>query len=195
MPIAFDIPTKQIQLTSPTTIATLQEIINATRLHEETFQMMSEAKVIDAFGKQPLGGGKLVGITMVLLNSWTIKADDQGGPSLGFITVTGGNLVADVGVPLTAAAFVSYIIEQDTSAALIQSDALESGAGSALIDVSIDPTGWVERRFELATTPPDTVEAERFELYDQDGVRITAMHNPLDNATVMIAERRRIVIP
>jgi hypothetical protein len=51
--------------------------------------------------------------------------------------------------------------------------------------------GWVERRYELSATPPDTVETETYNLYDQDGNRITAANSPLTDSNILIAERRR----
>ncbi len=68
--------------------------------------------------------------------------------------------------------------------------------GTAIIDKAIDPTGWVERRFVKAVTPPDTVEEERYELYHQTSiggsVRITNTFNPTTNPAGSIDERRRI---
>lgn len=69
---------------------------------------------------------------------------------------------------------------------------LDHVTGRAIIDTTIDPAGWVERRFERAAGgPPDTVEVERYELYAQDGTRITNAAPP-SGTSRFIAERRRV---
>jgi hypothetical protein len=175
--INFSIPDKQIQIDG--TLETLQDLGNAIRLFEESFEMMSHPKIIDWFGKQVLGGGKFVGITMVLLDGWRIKADDRGGPSITLVTVTGGNIVGDIDDPVEAALFVAYIIEQDTSAALIEAniDTLNASI-EALEEIFVnkkdidftgsDLLGWQEVAYE----DDGTTVAARWNLFDESDNRI-----------------------
>jgi len=60
--------------------------------------------------------------------------------------------------------------------------------GTGFIDVASDPNGWQELRYQRGT---NTVVA-RFELYDQDSVRITQQRNPLNTPGILISERRWI---
>jgi hypothetical protein len=175
--INFSIPDKEIQIDG--ILEDLQDLGNATRLFESSFPMMSEPKIIDWFGKQVLGGGKFVGITMVLLNGWKIKADDRGGPGVTLVTVTGGNLVGDIDDPVEAASFVSYVIEQSTSAALITANLDATNASIAALEeifvnkkdidfTGSDLLGWQEVAYE----DDDTTVAARWNLFDETDTRI-----------------------
>lgn len=195
MPIDFDLANKFILLTAPDTSVDLQTLGNATRDFEETFPAMSDEKIIDWFGKQSLGGGKLVGITLVLLNGWKIKADDRAGPTVTLITITGGNLVGDVADPVEASTFVAYVIEQDTSAALLSAATLEANlltaidhqAGNRRIDFTGDDAlGWQEVVYEFGDP---LTEVGRYNLYDEADVRITGSVSGFVAAGKMIARR------
>lgn len=177
MAITFSIPDKHIQIDG--ILEDLQDLGNATRLFEESFPMMSEPKIIDWFGKQVLGGGKFVGITMVLLNGWKIRADDRAGPGVTLVTVTGGNLVGDADDPVEAATFVAYVIEQSTSAALVTANLDATNASiSALEEIFVnkktidftgnDALGWQEVAFE----DDGTTVAQRWNLFDESETRI-----------------------
>ncbi len=179
MAINFEHVAKIIRLTSDVTEVTIQDLYNASRLHEETFEHMPGLKLVDGFGKQDFGGGKAVGITMVLLDGWRIGADDHAGPTIDLVTITGGNLVAETGAPVIGAAFVTFIIEQDTSAALITAnlDALNLSV-AALEEIFVnkkdidftgaDLLGWQEVAYE----DDDMTVAARWNLFDETDTRI-----------------------
>ena len=82
-----------ILVESPATEVTIQELINAIRNWEDELVNMNCPKVADASGKEDLGGGSLVGITLKLLN-WKLKFANRAGPNYIVCTVKGGNLVA-----------------------------------------------------------------------------------------------------
>ena len=52
-----------IEVASPSTEIIVQDIVDTLRLSEASFQGMSELKLLDASGKQDLGGGVFVGLT------------------------------------------------------------------------------------------------------------------------------------
>lgn len=58
-----------IEILAPTTTASIQEIINATRAWEDTTIGMNYPTLIDASGKEDLGGSVSVGITAELQNA------------------------------------------------------------------------------------------------------------------------------
>ncbi len=82
-------PIKLIRITSPQTEVTIQELVNTIRDWEDSDEGIAFGKIIDATGKDDLGGGVLTGITMTLSSQWRIKF--WSGVGLGI--VRGGNLV------------------------------------------------------------------------------------------------------
>ena len=52
-----------IEIAAPSTEIVVQDIVDTIRIDEATFQGISNEKLLDASGKQSLGGGVLVGIT------------------------------------------------------------------------------------------------------------------------------------
>lgn len=64
---------KIIYITSPTVTVTVQDLVNAIREAECTEEGMGFAAIIDATGKDDLGGGVSTGITMTLNSLWYIE--------------------------------------------------------------------------------------------------------------------------
>jgi hypothetical protein len=58
-----------ITVLAPDTAITMQELVNQVRDWEDEQTDMEYDHLIDASGKQPLGGGVLVGITVTLRNA------------------------------------------------------------------------------------------------------------------------------
>ena len=74
MALTFDFINSIIEVPSPTTSVSVQTLINEIRdAEDELNPAMTYPKIADAFGKQDLGGGSLVGITLVLLNDWRLR--------------------------------------------------------------------------------------------------------------------------
>jgi len=81
---------------------------------------MDNPSLANCTGKQALGGGKFVGLTLELLDDWRISFGDKGAQT--FCVITGGNLVPSylgTDPPLYSDTNVYGIIELDTSAALL----------------------------------------------------------------------------
>ena len=93
MGILFDKISRIILVESPATEVTCQELLNAIRNWEDEPHNMEVPKVAEAVGKDDLGGGLAVGITLKLLN-WRVKFADRAGPDTILCSVTGGNLIA-----------------------------------------------------------------------------------------------------
>jgi len=90
---------KIIEVPSPDAEITMQELYNACKVYEAEAPNLEEAQVCKASGKEPLGGGVLVGITLTLVNGWRLKFEDRPGPTTVVCDATGGNLVAQVEGP------------------------------------------------------------------------------------------------
>ncbi len=103
MAITFIKNEKIILITIPQTTVTIQELLNAIRDYEDEITTMDIPHLADASGKENLGGGVFVGITLELLDNWRIKFQDRcsevcddpsyTGDSFVQCSVTGGNIV------------------------------------------------------------------------------------------------------
>ncbi len=104
------------------TFVTCQELINAIRDYEDELSFMDYAHIANAFGKQSLGGGSQVGITLELINNWRIQFESPGSPPTITVYVRGGNLVATNNYnnnPIKPSDYVTVIIAQSSSPTII----------------------------------------------------------------------------
>ncbi|MCX6816692.1 MAG: right-handed parallel beta-helix repeat-containing protein [Candidatus Beckwithbacteria bacterium] len=113
-----------IQVDSPQTVVTAQDLLNQIRLYEEKPINLDYGTIANAYGKQPLGGSSYVGITLELINDWRIAFEARNGPDTVLCTVSGGNLVAInqySNNPIKPTAFTQVVIAQSSSPTIIQS--------------------------------------------------------------------------
>src|SRR3989344_56406 len=104
------------------TEVTCQELINAIRDYEDELSFMDYGHIANAYGKQPLGGGSFVGITLELINNWRIQFESPGAPPTITVYVRGGNLVATNTFrnnPIKPSDYVTVIIAQSSSPTII----------------------------------------------------------------------------
>jgi len=121
MGFLFDKVNKHIIVEAPATEVSIQELYNAIRDWEDDPENMSEAKVCDAVGKEPLGGGLYTAITLVL-RGWKLKFQDRGEPTT--CVVRGGNLLAtdeygNFVNPIAFSTNVTVTVAQSTAASLL----------------------------------------------------------------------------
>lgn len=118
MTITFDKANKLIIITSNQTEVTIQDLINACRDFEDELVNIDGSSLANATGKQDLGGGVKVGITLELINDWRVKFKDRDGPDYIKCKISGGNLVATNiydNNPIKPSAFVTVEIAQSAS--------------------------------------------------------------------------------
>ena len=121
--LSYDKSTQIMTVLAPDTEITVQEIVNQTREFEDEPHNMEIFKIIDASGKENLGGGVLVGITATLLD-WKIAFEARPGPTYILCDISGGNLVNfDTGTelydsPVSPTAFVTVTRTSSASATL-----------------------------------------------------------------------------
>ena len=114
-----------IQVDNPQTSVTCQDLLNQIRLYEENLNNLDYPLIANAYGKQALGGGSYIGITLELVNDWRIAFEARSGPDTIACTVSGGNLVAinQYGDnPIKPTAFTQVNIAQSSSPTIIQAD-------------------------------------------------------------------------
>ena len=139
MAITFDKLNRLVIVGIDDTEVTIQQLINAIRVYEGLSQNMEIASIAFASGKDDLGGGLLVGITLRLLN-WKLKFQDRSGPDYILCNVSGGNLAAvdanNVSVnPIQPSAYVTVTKTSSTSAAISRISEIETKIDNIARDV------------------------------------------------------------
>jgi len=119
--LQFDFPAKIINVPLPDVNLDLQFLLNSIREAEDDITPgMSYPKIADAYGKQDLGGGVLVGITVVLLDGWRVKFADRPGTATVSCSVSGGNFVGEAGAnPIAPSEYTQVTTQQSSSATII----------------------------------------------------------------------------
>jgi len=128
-----------IYITNPTDTVTIQQLVDIIRAAENSIIGMNFDKIIDAAGKEDLGGGVSVGITLNLLGDWQVKFWQ--GNYTGVIK--GGNLVGGKdGDPIAYTAGVQVVLLQSASATITGGN---GGASvSEIVDGIFEKTGIVD---------------------------------------------------
>jgi hypothetical protein len=125
MALVFDKNNRIITVEKPQTTLTIQDLHDDIRLYEELNQNLEVAQIVNASGKQSLGGGVTVGITLELINNWRLAFEardgiEEGGGTI-LCVVSGGNLVATNDYnnnPIYPTAFTQVTISQSSSATI-----------------------------------------------------------------------------
>ena len=129
MAITFKNYERIIFITSPQTEVTIPDLYNAIRDYDDELDNFYMPKIANAYGKQELGGGTLVGITLELLD-WRIQFQARDGPSWIVCNVTGGNIVSldyngVAQTPVVGSAYVSPAWTASSSATLQEQEAIQ----------------------------------------------------------------------
>lgn len=123
MAIVFDENLKVITVESPAVTLTIQTLYDEIRLFEEKMPFLFVAQIAKGSGKQDIGGGAKVGITLELIDDWRLSFEARAGPDTILCTVSGGNLVATnqySNNPIKPTAFTQVTIAQSSSPTIIQ---------------------------------------------------------------------------
>ncbi len=120
MALNFDFFNNLIVVTAPDTSVTIQELINAIRNAEGDLEPgMAYSHIADAYGKQDLGNGVQVGITLVLMSPWRVAFEERSGPNTISCRIDGGNLVGGLdGNPIAPTAFTQVTMANSSSATI-----------------------------------------------------------------------------
>lgn len=136
-----------ITVAAPSVEITLQDLVDTLRVMECHPLTQNDDKIVNSYGKQSLGGGVLVGITLELLNA-KLAFEARGGSAFVQCNVTGGNMVAlnasgDVIDPIETTAYTQIIRTASSSATLQELGSIQfsSFAGGVTIDTTSLYTG------------------------------------------------------
>jgi hypothetical protein len=128
--LSFDKLNKIITVDSPDTEITIQELIDKIRDWEDEQEQLSIYKVANATGKEELGGGVKVGITLTLID-WKITFEARLGPTWTLCNINGGNLVRydtdtlTYGNPIEPSAYTTITLTSSSSATLQELEQLQ----------------------------------------------------------------------
>lgn len=123
MAIEFDYALHLINITSPQDTLSCQQLLDAIRTEEATATGIRYAPIATASGKEDLGGGVNVGMTVQLIDPWQVKFW-----SGNYIAkVAGGNLVGGPdGDPIAYSAGVQVLLVQSAASTIVTTS---SGSG------------------------------------------------------------------
>ena len=118
-----------ITVLSPSTELSMQDLVDTARVLEEDINALDDNHLVNAAGKEDLGGGVKVGITVTLQNA-KIAFEARGGPSYVQCNISGGNLVAidEVGStisPVEPTAYTQIVLANSSSATLSEQTAIQ----------------------------------------------------------------------
>ena len=139
--IDWEVSPRIITVQAPSTAISMQDLLDTLRRLEAQPSAMDDPYIVDASGKENLGGGTKVGITVQLQNA-KIGFSDRPGPEWVLCTLDGGNLVAvDVnGNDMDARHPTAYVTIDRTSSAsatLQEQDALQYSSYGGVVSVDV----------------------------------------------------------
>ena len=151
-----------LTIAAPSTEITVQDIVDTCRHFEDLSPNSSRKKLIDAAGKEFLGGVTYVGITATLQNA-VIAFEARGGAAWVLCTISGGNIVAvdaagGVIDPRYPTAFVTVDRTASASATLQEQGAIQyaSFGGGVTID-TIKGTSGTDYPIGTTESPVDNI--------------------------------------
>ena len=130
-----------ITIENPSVNVTMQDLYDTLR--ERELIQIDEPYIINGAGKEPLGGGVLVGLTLTL-NDALIQFEARPGPEYVLCTLGGGNLVAQdsngnpLVSPINPTSFVSIVQSNSSSATLQELSSIQFSSFNGGVTIDID---------------------------------------------------------
>lgn len=116
MAIEFDHTNHLINITSPQNTLSCQELIDAIRTEEASATGIMYPQIATASGKEDLGSGVSVGMTVALVSPWQVKF--WAGNYIA--KIAGGNLVGGFsGDPVAYSAGVQVLLVQSAASTIV----------------------------------------------------------------------------
>lgn len=117
----------------------MQDLLDTLRTMESDATAMDNDAIVDAAGKENLGGGVAVGLTVTLQNA-KLAFEARSGPSFELCRVSGGNLVAidangdTFDTPISPTAYTQVVLTQSSSATLSTADVKDQMVEALTVD-------------------------------------------------------------
>lgn len=124
--VNFSTSPRVVTVASPSVEISIQDLHDTLRDFEKQIYNMSFLKLVNSAGKNVLGGGVFVGVTLTLQNT-RLAFEARPGPAFIQCTVSGGNIVAVdasqvVIDSIMTTAFTQVIIEKASGTTLLSAD-------------------------------------------------------------------------
>ena len=136
-----------ITVAAPSAEITMQDLVDTCRFLESQPNTLDNLRLLDAAGKEDLGGGIKVGITVTLQNA-KIAFEARSGPTYIQCNISGGNLVSvdTVGSsisPIEPTAFTQVVLANSSSATLSEQTAIQYASynGGVTVDTTSSYVG------------------------------------------------------
>lgn len=185
--VLFSHADKVILIEKPVAEVTIQQLINQIREFEASEIGMVVASLANGAGKQSLGGGKAVGITLELINDWRVQFENR--IIQTFCYIRGGNLVAKNSFgdnPIKPSVNVNVVLELSTSASLIEGSGSpwnadeKNEAMSKLDDINIETD-----KISDIKTETDKISGVKSETDKIQGVKDTVETNEANILSIL----------
>lgn len=169
MAIEFDYDNNLINITSPQDTLICQDLIDAIRTEEASERGITYQQIATSSGKEDLGGGVYVGLTINLISPWQVKF--WGGNYIA--KISGGNLVGGIlGDPVAYSAGVQVLLVQSASSTIVvTSDGLNAAQAALLQTAADESTKSRKMQTNKAIISGDGLTVD---IYDDDGM--TKLH-------------------
>jgi len=124
--VNWNVSPRIIEISAPSTEIIIQDLVDTIRYVENDLNNIDDPHLLNASGKEDLGGGIRVGITAILQNA-KLKFQSRAGPDYIQCNIRGGNLVAidengDSMNPIEPSSFTQVVLANSVSAAIIAND-------------------------------------------------------------------------
>lgn len=156
--IDWELSPRIITVASPSVSCSMQDLLDTLRHLESQGNAMDDPPIVDASGKESLGGGTKVGITVKLLNAKVAFEARDGSSGWILCSLEGGNLVAvdENGSDIDArhpTAFVTIDRTSSASATLQEQDALNYSSydGGITINIALSDAEGKGTEFPIGT--------------------------------------------
>jgi hypothetical protein len=171
-----------VRVPAPDTIVTIQEIWNQSQEWLHAPGNMDTQDFLSAGGKEDLGVGVQVGITLTLVNNWRVEFEPRLGPGYEGCIVEGGNLVAENSFsnnPIKPSAFTQVVIQQSSSPTIVET------GGTGLTEAESTTLAVLEKLLRNKTiTDPIT---GTITVYESDGSTVLFTANIFEDSTGLVA--------
>lgn len=164
MAIEFDHANHLINITEPQDTLSCQDLINAIRAEEASISGIWYPQIATASGKEDLGSGVYVGMTVNLIEPWQVKF--WAGNYIA--KIAGGNLVGGLsGDPVAYSSGVQVLLVQSAASTIVvTSDGLNSAQAALLETAALESTKGRKMQTNKAIISGDE---RTVHIYDDDG--------------------------
>jgi hypothetical protein len=180
MAYAFDQVNALIEVTAPQNAVDVQDLINAIRDEEASERGITYDSIAKASGKESLGEGIKIGLTVQLLGNWQCHF----WPGAYIAKIAGGNLVGGPGGdPVAYSEGVQVLLIQSAASTVVETTGGTGGSGSGLTQ---------EERDRLFSTALQTTAQAAYNKANENAATLAAIKAKTDALPANPASREDV---